>query len=138
MNDKTDNSSCDTCGANLTDGSGDGFNGHWQNCQTLTLLTIDDLQNLADLLRAVQAGAKMKWYPAGTDSADHPMEVVLRQFTNRDRMYWPADRDIRDAYVWVSGIMEHWMSVRRIVRALSNHDGHLGMTEPMATIHYKD
>ena len=23
--------SCRTCGANLTDGSGDGINGHWQN-----------------------------------------------------------------------------------------------------------
>jgi hypothetical protein len=26
--------SCNTCGANLTDGSGDGTNGHWQNCTT--------------------------------------------------------------------------------------------------------
>jgi hypothetical protein len=26
--------SCKTCGANLTDGSGDGTNGHWQNCTT--------------------------------------------------------------------------------------------------------
>ena len=24
--------SCGFCGANLTDGSGDGVNGHWQNC----------------------------------------------------------------------------------------------------------
>ncbi len=24
--------SCQACGANLTDGSGDGVNGHWQNC----------------------------------------------------------------------------------------------------------
>jgi hypothetical protein len=30
--DETGDQSCDTCGANLTDGSGDGVNGHWQNC----------------------------------------------------------------------------------------------------------
>lgn len=27
-----DTASCTTCGANLTDGSGDGEAGHWQNC----------------------------------------------------------------------------------------------------------
>lgn len=31
---------CGTCGANLTDGSGDGIDGHWQNCTEVTSVTL--------------------------------------------------------------------------------------------------
>jgi hypothetical protein len=140
--DMTDNPSCcDTCGANLTDGSGDGVNGHWQNCTvpTTTTLTADDLQYLADLLRGVHASAKMDWYPYGTDSAANPASFVLRQFTTKDGMYWPNDQDIRDAYVWCSGMFERWLPVRDVMKALSNLNGDLGLTEPIAIIrHEKD
>lgn len=97
------------------------------------VLTIAQAGHLADLISGVEHSKKIEWYPLGTDTVT-PGTYVLRAFTNVSGGMYPSAADIRDAHVWMSGIMEHWVPVREILDALSNLDGHLGFTEPIATI----
>ena len=102
------------------------------------VLTIEDLDRLSDLLRAVRAGAKMRWYPFGTDSkSDTPKygTFILRAFTNPDGTFYPFDKDIRDACVWMTGTFESFREVTDILKAMENAiDMKYGADAPMAII----
>lgn len=96
-------------------------------------LTIEQAGVLADLLHGVERCLKMRYYPFGSRDADHPLEVSLRAFThNGGGIYF--DGDIRDAYVWTSGLMERWFKVSDLITALDNIDGKHGLDNPIAII----
>lgn len=100
------------------------------------VLTISKLGDLVTLDRGIQTGAKLKFYPFGSDSADNPWTGRLRCYAHEGGGFWPNDADVRDAFVHVSGMFERWFSVRELMDAISNLDGHLGLDKPIATIEF--
>lgn len=99
-------------------------------------LTLTDAGRLADLIRACERNARIRYYPRGTDDADHPMTGVLRCFAHEGGGLWfDADGDIRDAYVHISGTFEHWFKVSDLMAALGNAvDARQGWDKPMLMI----
>lgn len=104
---------------------------------TDNVLTINQAGYLADLIRGVERGAKLRYYPMGAKDADHPMTQVLRAFTHDGGGFWPNDQDIRDGYVWTSGISERWFKVSDLIKAMANLDGRHGINEPIAIIDFE-
>jgi len=102
------------------------------------ILSLNDAELLGQLIRGVQAGAKLRWYQFGTRDADHPLIVTMRAFTYDGGNFIRETDDVRDAYVWCSGIFERWLKVSDIITALDNIDGKHGMENPMAVIEYKE
>jgi hypothetical protein len=103
------------------------------------VLTINEAGLLADLMRGVQGNKKMRYYPQGADGdTEHPMTATLRAFTHEGGgVYFEADGDIRDSFVWASGFTEHWFKVSDLLKALDNLDGKLGTDQPIAVIEEK-
>ena len=92
---------------------------------------------LADLIRGVQAGAKLRYYPRGADDADHPMVQSLRAFTHDGGGFISEHDDVRDAYdadLWVRGALR--FKVEDLIMALDNIQGTHGWTSPLAVIDY--
>ena len=79
---------------------------------------------------------KLRYYPRGADDADHPMVQSLRAFTHDGGGFISEHDDVRDAYVWTSGFMEHWFKVEDLIMALDNIQGTHGLDKPMAVIDY--
>ena len=104
--------------------------------KTDRILTLNQAGVLADLIRGVQAGAKLRYYPRGADDADHPMVQSLRAFTHDGGGFISEHDDVRDAYVWTSGFTEHWFKVEDLITALDNIQGTHGLDKPMAVIDY--
>ena len=100
------------------------------------VLTINQLGHLVMLDRGIQAGARLRFYPFGSDSADNPWTGRLRCYAREGGGFWPNDADVRDAFVHVSGVFERWFPVRELIDALSNVDGHLGDEKPIAIIDF--
>jgi len=100
-----------------------------------SVLTIRQAGYLADLIKGVEQGKKLRYYAIGTDDADHPLVLVMRAFTREGGGFWAHDADIRESYIWCSGIVERWFSVRELMTAMQNAiDGDIGMDQPMAMI----
>lgn len=101
-------------------------------------LTLSDAGYLSDVLRAVERNAKLRWYPLGTDSADYPLVQTMRAVTREGGGLWSdADGDVRDAYVWTSGMTETWLPVRELTAALrrmTNPDNADWSDKPLAVI----
>lgn len=102
------------------------------------VLTLNEAGLLADLIRGVQANAKLRWYQFGTRDADHPLIVTMRAFTHEGGGFISETEDVRDAYVWCSGFMERWIRVSDIITSLGNMQGKHGLENPMATIEYPE
>jgi hypothetical protein len=100
------------------------------------ILTLNDASLLADLIRGVQAGAKLRWYQFGTRDADHPLIVTMRAFTHYGGNFVSETDDVRDEYVWCSGFTERWLKVDDIIKALDNMDGRHGLDNTMAVIEF--
>ncbi len=101
-------------------------------------LTLTDAGYLSDILRGVEQGAYIRWYPRGTDSADNPIKSVMRAITHEGGGLWfDSDGDVRNAYIWTSGIWEHWLPVREVMSALRRMTGSGDMSQPLATIDFK-
>jgi len=98
------------------------------------ILTIDQAGLLADLLYAVRHNKKVRYYPRGAEGNAVYATITLRAFTREDGYLYPHDADIRDAFVWTSGMVEVFHPVRKLLDALSNLDGHLGIDQPIAII----
>jgi hypothetical protein len=98
-------------------------------------ITIEQAGWLGDLIHGVERGCKMHYYPMGAKDADHPMAVVLRAFTYEGGGLYPHDEDIRESYVWCSGIIETWLKVGDVLDALENAvTCKFGDESPMAII----
>jgi hypothetical protein len=98
-------------------------------------MTLNQAGYLADLMRGVERKSKLRYYPRGAESADHPLELVMRAFTREDGAFWPNEADVRDAFVWGSGFMEHWLKVSDLLKAMDNAvNGRDGTDQPMATV----
>jgi hypothetical protein len=98
------------------------------------ILSLNRAGLLADLIRAVEFSFKLHWYPLGSDS-ERSAEYVLRAFTHEGGGFLREDEDVRDAYVWCSGIFENWIPVEKVLDALDNtNTGRFGMDQPMAMI----
>lgn len=100
------------------------------------VLTLNDAGLLADLIRGVQANAKLRWYQFGTRDTEHPLIVSMRAFTHEGGGFISEKEDIRDAYVWCSSFLEHWLKVSNIIKALDNLNGKHGLENPIAVIDY--
>lgn len=97
-------------------------------------LTINQAGLLGELIRGVERGLTMRYYPHGVESADHPMVMVLRAFTYDGGGLFPSDGDIREAYVWTTALMEQWIRVDKLITALDNLEGKHGEDQPIAII----
>jgi hypothetical protein len=98
-------------------------------------LTISDLIWLGQINSGVERSWKMRWYPQGVISADRPAYLVLRAFTYKGGGLYPRDADVRDSFVWCSGITEQWIKVSDLMKALQNAiDQNEGENSPMAMI----
>jgi hypothetical protein len=97
-------------------------------------LTLRDGRTLAEVISAVDSGARLEWYPLGTDSADHPLKLVMRAFTYYGGGFYAHDADVREAYIWCSGMFEMWLKVTDVMRALENISGEFGLDQPIARI----
>lgn len=98
------------------------------------VLTLNQAVDLADLIRGVEGGRRMRYYPDGAEGDAVFTTVVLRAFTYEGGGFYANDADIRDAFVHTSGMFERWFPVRDLMAALSNLDGHLGLDKPIAII----
>ncbi len=98
------------------------------------VLTIGQAGYLADLIQGVEGNKTMRYYPHGANFGNTPLKVTLRAFTYEDGALYQHDADIRDAFVWTSGIFERWFPVRDLMNALANLDGRFGTDHPMAVI----
>jgi len=101
-------------------------------------LSLNDAGLLGDLIRGVQGGAKLRWYQFGTRDADHPAIFTLRAFTYDGGGFIRDEDDVRDEFVWCSGIFERWLKVSDIIKALDNMQGKHGLENAMAVIEYKE
>lgn len=104
------------------------------------LLSLNRAGLLADLIRAVErkSSTKLRYYQFGTET-DKPAEYVLRAFTHEGGGFLRYDEDVRDAFVWCSGIFEHWFPVEELLDALDNiTTGLHGWDKPMAAIDYQE
>jgi len=107
-------------------------------------LSLNRLQLLSDLLRAVQSsshqsGVKLRWYPCGTDfgsNVPRQMDLVMRAFTHQDGTFLSDRDDVREAYVWFSGFTERWIKVEEVLDALDNAINGTNHDQPMAVIDY--
>jgi len=102
------------------------------------ILSLNDADLLGQLIRGVQAKAKLRWYQFGTRDADHPATFTLRAFTYDGGGFIRNDDDVRDAYVWCSGIFERWLKVSDIITAMDNLGGKHGLDNSMAVIEFKE
>jgi len=110
------------------------------------VLSLNRAGLLADLIRAVersnkQSGVKLRWYPYGADDSDatmHMTDYVLRAFTHQDGSFITENEDVRDVYVWCSGIFEVWLKVDDVLDALDNIDCKHGTDKPIASIDYPE
>lgn len=102
------------------------------------VLTLNQADLLGGLIRAVQAGVKLRYYQFGSRDADHPLEVVLRAFTHNGGGFLSETDDVRDEFVWCSGFIEHWLHVDHLLKALDNIDGKHGLDNPIAIIDYPE
>jgi len=105
------------------------------------ILSLNDADLLGQLIRGVQAGAKLRWCPYGADDSDATMHTAtfsLRAFTYNGGGFTRDEDDVRDTYVWCSGIFERWLKVSDIITALDNTQGKHGLDKPMAVIEYKE
>lgn len=102
------------------------------------ILTLNQADLLGQLIRGVQAGAKLRYYQFGARDAEHPLTVSMRAFTHDGGTFLSEMDDIRDSYVWCSGFMEHWLKVDELITAIDNLQGKHGLDEPMAVIEYKE
>lgn len=93
---------------------------------------------LAELVRAVEAKAKIEWYPYGSETMDHkPLVGTIRCFTYENGYFPKSTDNLFDLFVWVSSMMEHWFKVPDVLDALDNAvNGHHGLDKPMAIIRW--
>jgi len=103
------------------------------------ILTVTQAGWLCDLMRGVEGKLNLRYYPFGTDSAvDEPRHTsyTLRAFTHDGGGFWfDKDGNIWDAYVWCSGIIEHWFKISDLIQALENAiTAKYGEDKPMAII----
>jgi hypothetical protein len=111
---------CSACGAHIEPG----------------LLSLSEAGVLGDLIRGVQASAKLRYYQFGGRDADRPLVVTMRAFTQDGGGFISDKEDIRGAYVWCSGFLERWLKVSDLVKALDNIYGKHGLDNPMAVIEF--
>lgn len=86
-------------------------------------MTISTAVELAALIQAVRRNDNISIYQDdGNGSPDYdlrPLNGVLRAFTHDGGNFWhDNDGDIRNARVWISGMMEHWPTVGEILTAM--------------------
>ena len=107
------------------------------------ILSLNRAGLLSDLMRAVQlsnkqSGVKLRYYYAGSDT-DKPAEYVLRAFAHEGGGFPSENEDVRDIFVWCSGVFEHWFPVEELLDALDNMTSiRYGMESPMAVIDYPE
>jgi hypothetical protein len=81
-------------------------------------LTVADLAMLSELSDACSNKSKVRW--AANGDVAYIAEGVARNFTNEDGNFLKANEDVRDAFVWISGTMEHFIPVRQIMEWMTN------------------
>lgn len=103
-------------------------------------LTLTEAHHLADIFAAQERHDRLYWYPSGAENGAPCGSYVMRAFTHEGGGLWfDKDGDVRDAYLWLSGIGELWLRVSDIIRALENViDARHGPGEPMARLERRD
>lgn len=102
---------------------------------TLGPMTYSNAVALGTLLTGVQGNRPFRYYPQGADTPGEPVKGVLRAITHDGGgFYREDDGDIRDAFVWTSGVMEHWFPVKLFVAALMNTTVTIDASAPMLVI----
>jgi hypothetical protein len=76
-------------------------------------LTLADLDLLSDLYVAGKGHANARWAVGG--ELDNVTTGVIRGIRNGDTTMLLSDQDVRDAFVWISGIIEWQIPVRTVL-----------------------
>jgi hypothetical protein len=85
---------------------------------TTAPLTVADLAMLSELSDACSNKSKVRW--AANGDVSYIAEGVARNFTDANGNFLKANEDVRDAFVWISGTMEHFIPVRQIMEWMTN------------------
>ena len=78
-----------------------------------TPFTLRDLRWLAELNDACIHNYKVRW--ALDSNPEAVAEGVARAFCNEDGSFFDPKKDVRQAFVWISGIVERFMPVMEIM-----------------------
>lgn len=85
---------------------------------TIPPLTAPDLFRLVDIVHAIQTSAKVRWL---TESGT-VVENVARAFTDTEGNFLDSHSDVRNAYLWTSGIFEHFIPVSTVLTKMASGD----------------
>jgi hypothetical protein len=80
-------------------------------------LTAGDVFNLHTILDAAARGARVRWLADGNDV--DILDGVARCIAHDGGGLLRADEDVRDGFLHVSGMGEHWLPVRQIMAKVS-------------------
>jgi hypothetical protein len=69
-----------------------------------------DLTIYGGIADACANGQRVRWSLDG----EHISEGVARNITAKDGMSL-GERDVREGYLWISGMMEHWIPMTEVV-----------------------
>lgn len=79
-------------------------------------LTVTDLFHLADLAGAVGSKSNVRARWAVDGDMNTVADGVIRNFTKENGMFWTdKDGDVRDAFLWISGMFESFIPVRTVL-----------------------
>lgn len=77
-------------------------------------LTVSDLTSLSIIAQAAERSARVRWLLDEGEVA----EGVARAITHDDGGFLSSGDDVRDAYLWVSGVTERWLPVSSLVNGV--------------------
>jgi hypothetical protein len=75
-------------------------------------LTMSNLIALGEIVRAAQGTRPIRW---STDGGATICEGIARAITHDGGNFLSGEDDVRDGYLWVSGIFERWIPVRDLM-----------------------
>lgn len=82
-------------------------------------LTVSQLIRLGELLRGADQHDRVRWAVDG--DTDRVTDGVLRGFTDANGNHWhDSDGDVRNAYVRISGTMEHFLPVSDVLELMAD------------------
>jgi hypothetical protein len=79
------------------------------------VLTPTVLEALWDLNEAVAKNSHIRWLSGGGET----VEATARAFTDKNGNFLLPTEDVRDGYLWTSGIFEHFIPIRTVLAKMA-------------------
>lgn len=78
-----------------------------------TPFTLRDLRFLAEIQDACIHNYPVRW--AQDSDPSQVVDGVARAFCNEDGSFFDSKKDVREAFIWISGMVERFMPVMEIM-----------------------